>query len=528
MNCSICNSLYIFKIHYIKEGKCRIRKNCNCLKDKEIDLHYFDGQFPKLKCLVESNNYQRNLNKDYDFYCRTCNKLTSEKYFSKHKYHDCWRLSILQNSINVDNIKKHISFFNQFNNDFLSKNNKIQIQLSKENSNIYKLFNEYHEMNVKLLEVIQLLYDTYISINDTNPSIEMINLINFTKFNENLKNIQFDQLEFKELEQLLTSQYIIKDFSIDISKSLHIEKTFFKVYNPKDYDIIKKLIILKDGRIAIGTYRFIEIYNSSTYKRDIIVNTGKCSSNLIQLPNGLLLSANKGIKMWKIKHNYLILLGYYFQREDFIRLFFLTKNRILSCLCCNNFSIFNINQPYKLKTYNLPNELSEVNSISSLVQPKGYELAILGTEKGIDFFDLEKRKTLYFLKNIGCFSLYGMKEIPGNKILICSSNFKNENNKEFLRGVAIVNYLTYQIETIFYNFDPKKEPYMENYNLVELEDGTIVMFGSDGGCFQMDVNTYNIKPFRFNRGSMFDIIEFTQRKLICIYENAKIAILNYE
>ena len=40
-------------------------------------------------------------------------------------------------------------------------------------------------MNVKLLEVIQLLYDTYISINDTNLSIEMINLINFTNFNEN-------------------------------------------------------------------------------------------------------------------------------------------------------------------------------------------------------------------------------------------------------------------------------------------------------------------------------------------------------
>ena len=90
-------------------------------------------------------------------------------------------------------------------------------------------------------------------------------LINFTKFNENLKNIQFDQLEFKELEQFLSSQYIIKDFSIDISKSLHIEKTFFKVYNPKDYDIIKKLIILKDGRIAIGTYHFIEIYNSNTF-----------------------------------------------------------------------------------------------------------------------------------------------------------------------------------------------------------------------------------------------------------------------
>ena len=68
--------------------------------------------------------------------------------------------------------------------------------------------------------------------------------------------------------------------------------------------------------------------------------------------------------------------------KDFFPNFFLTKNRILSCLCCNNFSIFNINQPYKLKTYNLPNELSEVNSISSLAQPKGYELAILGTEKG--------------------------------------------------------------------------------------------------------------------------------------------------
>ena len=401
---------------------------------------------------------------------------------------------------------------------------KNKSQFSEDNNHNDELVKTYYQMNKKILEVIQIFYDLFVSIDKGNPSIEMINLINFTNFNDNLKNFESNNYRIDEIENFLLSQYVIKDYSINISKTLMIEKTFCKYYNPKDYNIISEFIILKDGRIAIGIRSFIEIYNSNTFDLEILVNTGKCAAHLAQLSNGLLISADKGLKIWKIKHNYLELLGNYFQRKTFTQFFELTRNRILMCPYYGTFEIFNLNYPYKFKQYSTSNKESLIESI---VQPKGFGFVVLGTRINIDFFDLDKRKIIYSFNNVACFSRLGMKEIPGNKLIICSSR-QDYMPYNILNGVVIVNYITFQIETIFNNFDPiTKEFCIHKYDLIELEDGTMVMFGSEEGCFQINLNTYSIIPFRFQREYMYNIIKFKQRKLICQTSETKMTILSY-
>ena len=539
MICSRCHNFCTFTIKLNKNQFSSVNIGCLCLQNKILFLNQFlillhnkstDTQSKGIgKCNIHTN-------KKYEYYCRTCNALQCQSCFRNHKFHDCQQLSSMYNSVDIDNITSDIEFFKNYNKDFIKQIQEIEQPNKKKYNKMKRLFSTYNQTNIKLIEIIELLYDIYISKNHKKPTVEMINLINFTNFNQQLKKLNikdvFNDCDISKIKNFTHTQYIINDFSVDMSSSLKIEKIIDIYTKPDHYYKIHHVLILQDGNIAIGTTQDIQIYNSKTYQLDKTVNTPNGTEYLVQLSNGLLLTGCYGIKIWKINKESLTLKNYLFKEfkkdNKLVRYIVpITNNRIFF-LDGSLFYIVQLDDLSSLETYECSDEFS---AVECCIQLKGLdEVVAIGINRNIDFFDLNKREFIKTIERVGCSSREGMKELPNNKLIVYSegNNFVLDEQEIAMKGIFIVNYKTFQVESYFYNFENQDPDINGIYgSIVELIDGSIIYIGSYGKCLHIDPETYKVVPFVFPREENQLLTLLDQRKMISILGESKIVIWNY-
>lgn len=416
------------------------------------------------------------------FYCNKCKKQFCSSCKENHLFHDVITLKSILDSqqhrtyqkIIVD-LQKYIKYRTDL------KNNAIDL-LKKKIQNIEKVYEESHQRNQSLFQLLQILLNAY---NPNTPNYySAMNII----YNFDVEAKKYDQPmeDFNSLISFFKHTNIVKTLSerkVDVS-SVKISKT--EIYH--DY-WVGDIIILQDGRLAsCSGDTLIKIYNMKTCSIELTLEGHTEGVRyLSQMKNGQLLSCSIDcmIKIWDIRKPkdqcIATLVGHTYHIRKVMPI---SNGRLASCGQDGTLKIWESVSPYScLKTIKENNdcinviELEKKNSLVTVVSNSMNYMP--ADEFSMIFYDSKTFEKTYTINDVKC----------------CSKNALVEYNNKIIAGgvgtITIINYDTYQIESII-KTRVGPNPYVCSFVNIGKDK---IIFGVGGRIGLLDLVTKEIEGY---------------------------------
>ena len=336
----------------------------------------------------------------------------------------------------LSEIKNQISFGYCDINDIFEKINlldKDNFSLIKENDKYYFIIK--FEINSKEKDLIINL-DENININLSKDELVtyILELKEIIKNKDEEVKILKDKLNKKTTKK----NVFLNNFDIKLKQYPILKINIHK-------EEVRCLIMLKDGRIASGSYdNSIIIYNKRTYKPELIIKEhNRYISCLKELSSGILASCSwdNTIKLFNInRNNYYILQTLNYHNDDVYEIIELNNKQLASCSYDKSIIFYlKLNNRY---TMNYKIDTSDFSN--SLIQTKDNEICYSfyhnNPENDFCFFDILERKKIKTLNNIKGSKLLMITEdlllIGGSEIFII-----NVNQYNIIRTIYAPSYI---------------------------------------------------------------------------------------
>ena len=241
-----------------------------------------------------------------------------------------------QNEINVNMIKERVERLQYIvNKKMLSIKNRFINDCFNQINEIESSYEKYQQRANTYIEMINILIEDY--MNGKLDSETYLNLS--TNSDINVYDIKQDP-SYDELKSYFNTYIFYTQSNIDTMSSIKTEKTHSHIYS---------MVILKDGRLAIGCDdKKIKIYNiKNNYTHDFSFQAHKKTvQSLCLLQNGTLVSSSFDcdIKFWVI-HNNSFFLSFTIEsahNEIVTKVLELPNNQIASCSYDSTIKIWNV------------------------------------------------------------------------------------------------------------------------------------------------------------------------------------------
>ena len=440
----------------------------------------FRAHNEKEKTTHEGCSYVLNLN------CRVHDKKV-ECYCSECKEHLCKKCTTMHNGHYIKKYEQQSKTGMKINDELIKAKKKVNEHYLTIKNEMIDILNDY-------IKDIEEAYDNNKKINDDLMKYTNFLLINYIRSPNNYYNytnlIHNCNFNLKEQESYV-SHYNYKNFQNNIDDLVEFFNNDYilKISFPMRYiktnyitssDKINFFLPLPNNEAALVTDREIKIAHSVTSSGAYSIDTeNQRQINTLCEINGKILSCGEDLPIfiyqkidscWRYTGT---MLGH---RHTVRKAISLTHNRIASCSGDCTIIIWNGNIPYNIIHKFEINGYR--NSAENLLQlSNGLMVAVNGNNM-LTFYDVDQYKIVGELEHCG------IEVSNGNQSMI------EANGKIVITGkenVAIVNYMTYQVETVM-----KTNEYEMTAALLTKEN--VLVFGNnEGTIYYYDRKTIKMK-----------------------------------
>ena len=429
----LCCSSCICKIKNDIYGK---HRDCDICLLKDI----IDDKKNNLKDnIILLENISENLEKSIEKLKITFDKINDNKEELKLKIQKIF--TKIRNALNDREDKILLEIDDKFDNTFIKENfiNEIKKMPTKIKSSLAR--GKIIEKNWKQDNINSLINDCLIIENNIKEINKINDEIKKCDSNEKIKidiNIEENEINdfienIKKFGEIINKDLLYSDFSIGVKEPIYKLK-----YHSGN---VLALTVLNDGRLVSGSRDSkIIIYNSSTYKPDLIIKEHEGGILCISLlSTGLLASCSddKTIKIFKIKGlEYEIVQTLKYHSDSVLKIIELKNKKLVSSSSDSSIIFYNKDK----SQYKNEFKISTNGTCSSIIQTKDNEICYSEyNDNKICFFDFTEKKTKAFISNIS------KRNYTDEWFLIINKELMVIPGENIL---TIVNILTYKISKI--------------------------------------------------------------------------------
>ena len=404
----------------------------------------------------------------YEYYCYDDKIQFVNEDINQHIGHCYITIKSVISLLNIANFKKNIeNAENYLMNEYPSMKEKLLQLFSEKSDTINKLYEENRETNMKILSIMKSIKNSfnerdYYSVQNINNNlnISLNSLIGKEDFTSMLNNLKYN--------------YIVNINKVNITNLQLIRDV------PSHKKMLYALLILKDGRIAsCSEDSSIIIYSVPSFEiQKVLRGHSSNVSYICQTETEKLVSASYDctIRIWTVINNiYTCDVTLFGHKKDVRKVITLTKRRIASSSKDLSIIIWNSNPPYQpLKVLT-----GHTDWVDSVIQLKGREVLVSGStgdDCSLRFWDLNTYLCIAIVKKVKCCYMDSILEIDNNRLIVGGNNL-----------ITIVNTITYQIETKYYN-----RTFGYTNSILRLRDGSLLI-GKGNEVYREEV--YQFDPF---------------------------------